>query len=111
MSQFASIAANMANMKAQAAGTGQATNTPSGVDPTDVDHTEILLGNAASEIRQLRRRNEILEAKVQMIDVFTTVLLSQPPQQGGGSASADISYALDRKVEELREARQQAKIS
>lgn len=74
----------------------------------EIDPLEGLLSNAMHEIRHLRHKNEILEAKVSMIDLFVTVLFSQAPHQSVG-AQADVSYALERKINELREQQAQAK--
>lgn len=60
--------------------------------------TERLLRMAALEIKQLRRANEVLGAKVEMIDLFAMVLHTKPAYQGGGM-SEDIVWAIERKLE------------
>lgn len=60
----------------------------------DIDtHT---LRSAAREIRELRRANELLAAKVEVIDVFRAALLGVPR---GGGVSPDVAWALDRMAE------------
>lgn len=54
------------------------------------------LREAVHEIRALRRTNEILAAKVEVIDVFRAVLLGAP--RTGGMAP-DVAWALDRMAE------------
>lgn len=93
---MASLAQNMAQM-AQSPGHAVA-----------AEDTEHLLRNAIHEIRGLRHRNEILEAKVGMIELFSAVLHAQVTYAPTG-ASPDVAHALERKIEELREARQQTK--
>jgi tellurite resistance-related uncharacterized protein len=62
-----------------------------------------LLTSAMFEIRDLRRRNEILAAKVEMIDLFTCVLHTQAAHRVEG-ASPDVAWALQKKIDELRSA-------
>lgn len=62
-----------------------------------------LLVRAAAEIRELRRRNEILSAKVEMIDLFACVLHTQPARQSVGMAE-DVAWAIDREVARIDEA-------
>ena len=59
-----------------------------------------LLTEARDEIISLRRRNEILSAKVEMIDLFACILNTQPwiPREVVGE---DIAYNLKRKIAEL----------
>lgn len=59
-----------------------------------------LLVQAREEILSLRRRNELLEAKVEMIDLFACVLHSQPARQSQG-AGLDLAWALQKKIDEL----------
>jgi hypothetical protein len=63
---------------------------------------QILLRSAANEIRDLRRRNELLNAKVEMIDLFACVLQTQAASRSVG-ASPDVAWALDKKVDELQQ--------
>lgn len=63
---------------------------------------ESLLIQAREEIRRLRRENEILHAKVSTMELFATVLNTEPwsPRQGMGE---DIAWKLDKKATELAE--------
>ena len=65
---------------------------------TELEH---LLTNAMYEIHALRRRNEILSAKVEMIDLFACVLHTQPASSPQG-ASPDVAWALQKKLDELK---------
>lgn len=58
-----------------------------------------LLIEAASEITNLRRRNEILSAKVEMIDLFACVLHTRPAAHEGGM-SPDVVWAINKYVRE-----------
>ena len=59
-----------------------------------------LLQDARSEILQLRRENELLRAKQEMVDLFATVLYSKPyaPSQGMGE---DVAWKLERAITEI----------
>ncbi len=59
-----------------------------------------LLLNAMHEIRDLRRRNEILAAKVEMIDLFACVLHTQAASRSEGAAP-DVAWALQKKIDEI----------
>ena len=50
-----------------------------------------LLIQAREEIRQLRRANEILAAKVEMIDLFACVLHTRPASHSVGAA-VDVAW-------------------
>ena len=56
--------------------------------------------SAAAEIRYLRRQNELLSAKVEMIDLFACVFYTKPapPERGMGE---DIAFQLDVASEKL----------
>lgn len=60
------------------------------------------LNNAIEEITQLRRQNEILSAKVEMIELFRTVLMTRPHQVSVG-AGEDVVFKLRRLADELRD--------
>lgn len=66
----------------------------------EINETSYLLREAANEIRSLRRVNEILQAKVGMIELFDRVLRSEPPTitQGYGE---DIAWKMDRHADML----------
>lgn len=51
------------------------------------------LKDADNEIALLRHQNEILSAKVEMIDLFAMVLNTQPTRNGRGAAP-DVRYKL-----------------
>lgn len=59
-----------------------------------------LLLHAMHEIRDLRRRNEILGAKVEMIDLFACVLHTEPFRSTQGAAP-DVAWALQKKIDAL----------
>ena len=63
---------------------------------------EELLTNAMHEIRDLRRRNEVLGAKVEMIDLFACVLHTQAAANPQGY-SPDVAFALQKKIVELQQ--------
>lgn len=65
--------------------------------------TKELLSRAQNEIAGLRRENEILRAKVEMIDLFACVLHTQAAQHGGGAMHPDILYELQKKLAEMSE--------
>jgi hypothetical protein len=58
------------------------------------------LTEAIHEIQSLRRRNEVLSAKVEMIDLFACVLHSKPAERTNG-ASVDIAWFLQKEVDRL----------
>jgi hypothetical protein len=58
-----------------------------------------LLAEAIDEIRDLRRRNELLSAKVEMIDLFAMVLHTTPAHRSQG-ASVDIAWKLQKAIDE-----------
>ena len=59
-----------------------------------------LLRNAMFEIQDLRRRNEILSAKVEMIELFSTVLHTEP-RRPERRMSPDVAWALQKKIDEI----------
>lgn len=66
-----------------------------------------LLLQAAAEIRQLRRVNEILQAKVDTMDLFAMVLVTQPTRQSIGMGE-DIAWKLEREHENFTEKKEDA---
>jgi len=64
--------------------------------------TEELMRGAAAEIRQLRRDNELLRAKVDMVELFATVLYTKPAMPSHGE-SVDVAWALDKAAGEEAE--------
>jgi len=69
----------------------------------DIKELSQLLGDAEREIRDLRRRNEILAAKVEVMDSFMCVLHTSPAQHSQ-PASIDVAWQLQRKIAEMEEA-------
>lgn len=59
-----------------------------------------LLNGAMFEIHDLRRRNEILSAKVEMIDLFACVLHTRPAEHNQGAAP-DVARSLARAIAEI----------
>lgn len=57
-----------------------------------------LLLNAKHEIEQLRRRNEILQAKVDVVETFSAALLGPPSNRG---AAIDVAWQLQKEIEKL----------
>lgn len=57
---------------------------------------------AADEIRALRRQNEVLAAKVHMIEFFESVLHTRPAMASQPYAE-DVAWKLDQIVDELGE--------
>ena len=65
------------------------------------DEIKHLINDARHEIRVLRRSNEIMAAKLEMINLFERVLYAEPPKQQSQGASPDIAWMLDRAYDEL----------
>ena len=61
-----------------------------------------LLLQASAEIKLLRRQNEILSAKVEMIDLFACLLFTQPARRSE-SMGEDIAWKLDKAIDQLQE--------
>jgi hypothetical protein len=59
-----------------------------------------LLTSAMHEILQLRRQNEILAAKVEVMDLFACVLNSEPARRSQGMA-VDVAWVLQKQIDEL----------
>ena len=57
-----------------------------------------LLQNAKLEIQQLRRANEILNAKVEVVEIFAAALLGRRPQ---GGMAPDVVWEIDKAIAEL----------
>lgn len=62
---------------------------------------ERALQMAVDEIAQLRRRNEVLAAKVEMIDLFACVLHTSVAARSSG-ASEDVAWLLRREIDRLK---------
>jgi len=61
----------------------------------------ILLNEAAQEIHQLRRRNEILAAKVEVMDSFMCVLHTKPAEHVE-TAAPDVAWQLSQAAEAIK---------
>lgn len=61
-----------------------------------------LLNEAISEIYRLRRENEILTAKVEVIELFACALQAHPVRREQGM-TVDVTWKLQKKVRELSE--------
>ncbi len=59
-----------------------------------------LLQNAREEILSLRRENEILRAKVEMIDLFACILHTTPAHRSQGAAP-DVAWALQKEIDNI----------
>ena len=73
-------------------------DTLNNIDP-DEGALEHLLHQAMEEIRSLRHSNEILAAKVGVMELFATVLMATPrslPEQGWGE---DVMHSLHKRVQ------------
>lgn len=68
----------------------------------DLRDTKILLQNAGYEIRDLRRRLEIADAKLEMVDLFKTVLMTRPAGSTMGM-SPDILHEMEGHIKELED--------
>ena len=60
-----------------------------------------IMTSAAAEIRELRRQNEILRAKVEVMDFFALVLHTQPASRSQG-ASIDVAWQLDKQIADMQ---------
>jgi len=59
-----------------------------------------VMNEARHEIIRLRRANELLQAKVDVMDLFACVLHTTPAYQGQGM-SIDIAWQLQQEIERL----------
>jgi hypothetical protein len=66
-----------------------------------------LLEDARQEIDQLRRRNEVLQAKVDTMHLFEMVLHTKPAIHTVGMAE-DVAWKLQREIDRLDEEERQA---
>lgn len=63
------------------------------------DIKNVLL-QAQGEILALRRRNEVLQAKVDTMDLFALVLRTQPAYQSIGMGE-DVAWLIEKEVAEI----------
>ena len=59
-----------------------------------------LLNDARHEIISLRRDNEILHAKIDVMELFACVLHTKPASRQAGAA-IDVAWLLQKKLDEL----------
>lgn len=59
--------------------------------------------SAIHEIQDLRRRNEILSAKVEVMDLFALVFTTKPNYPTHGM-SEDIAWRMQKRVDEIEQA-------
>lgn len=64
------------------------------------NNIEILLAAARNEILDLRRQNEVLAAKVQVMDLFSLVLNTKPAYHEQAFVP-DIAHTIQRELEGL----------
>ena len=57
-----------------------------------------MLQRAATEIRELRRRNEVMGAQMMVVEAFHAALLGAPR---GGGMSPDVVWEIDRYIQRL----------
>lgn len=67
-----------------------------------------LLNRARLEVIELRRRVEILQAKVEVMDLFACVLHTTPAARNDGAMAPDVAWLLQKEIDRLNEAEQQA---
>ncbi len=59
-----------------------------------------LLIEAKQEIQSLRRRNEILSARVDTMDLFERILYSSPAQPNASCMGEDLVWKIQQKLDE-----------
>lgn len=57
-----------------------------------------LLQYAATEIKSLRRQNELMNARLEMFDNMMAVLHTTPASKYNGGMSPDIVYEIDKYI-------------
>lgn len=62
-----------------------------------------LLETAVSEIRHLRKQNELMGARLDMFDKMM-ILFHTPPCFPGGGYSPDLTYEIEKHIEANKEA-------
>ena len=62
--------------------------------------TALTMRQAQDEINELRRANEILSAKVEVLD-FIATLLQTKPYSGERTSKADVVWALEQQIRRL----------
>lgn len=59
-----------------------------------------LMLRAIDEIQQLRRTNEVLSAKVEVMELFG-LLFRAAPNYGNNCVTEDIAWAMQRRIDEI----------
>lgn len=59
------------------------------------------LAQAAAEIRGLRRANEVLQAKVDTMDLMAAMVFSTPPGRPSVGKGEDIAWKLDQEIAKI----------
>jgi len=68
-----------------------------------MEDRNILLRQAMNEIRELRRRNNILSAQMFVVEAFHAALLGPPRGEG---ISPDLAWEIERHLEKVEKAQQ-----
>jgi len=68
----------------------------------DIKNLLEIMNEAQNEIHRLRHANEILSAKVEMIDLFACVLYTRAPEHKH-NMSEDIAWKLQKQIDEIAE--------
>ncbi len=72
----------------------------SGMNPAN------LMQKAMDEIRTLRRANEILEAKVEVMNIFRDAVRARPPEYGYAGGQIDVVWEMQEYLKKLEVASQ-----
>lgn len=70
--------------------------------------TEIVLQQAAGEIRRLRRENALMAAKLEGIEIAAMMVSARPPERQGEVMGEDIAYRIDGMLHNEKERREKA---
>jgi hypothetical protein len=68
---------------------------------TELEH---IIQHAVSDLRSLRHENEILRAKVDVMDLFAAMFFAEAPRRGGMMAP-DVVWKLERHLKSMEEER------
>lgn len=60
-----------------------------------------LLERALSEIQQLRRQNELMNARLQMFDAVMSALHGQPAVDRAGGMVPDIAWDIQKRITQI----------
>lgn len=62
-----------------------------------------VIQKAINEITALRRKNEILEAKVEVLNIFRDAIRARAPEYGYGACQVDIVFKLENEIKRIDE--------